>query len=68
MRMEIDFEEIARLQQQVFELKMSLGALCALMQYDIDDKHVPTATPTRAAELAKAVQLSRWSEFETEDV
>jgi len=29
--MEIDFEEIARLQHQVFELKMSLGVLCALI-------------------------------------
>ena len=59
--MEIDLEEVTRLQQQVFELKMSLGTLCALMQYDIDDNHAPTATPTRTAELVKAHNLSRFT-------
>lgn len=59
--LETDFEEIAQLQQQVFELKMSLGTLAALMQYDIEDSHMPTATPTRVAELTKAHALSRFA-------
>lgn len=60
MRMEIDFEEIARLQTQVYELKMSLGIVSGLMQYDVEDGRV-TATPTRTELLAKAHKLSRFT-------
>lgn len=55
-----DYEKLDRLQTEVYELKMSLGIMCALMQWDVDDGRAP-ATPTRIAELAKAHGLSRFT-------
>ena len=60
VHMQIDLDEVMRLQHEVFELKMSLGALAAMMQYDIDEGHT-FATPTRKAELEKANKLAEWS-------
>lgn len=55
-----DYEKLDQLQTQVYELKMSLGVMCCLMQDDMDLGKVH-AGPTRTAEVEKAYNLSRFT-------
>ncbi len=51
-------DEIERLQKKIYEMKMSLGVLCALMESDISRGYT-MATPGRTEEITKARVLSR---------